>query len=132
VTGLFHLPQILDTTKVAAVYGFADPIGCEKTKRQSVRRVSTLFTFLIVLSVGCAETPEFFTLCDDNSNDFVETVPSGRVEPAVQIHQEPNGSSSLSGRGSSLRIDSHLSFHSPQRFTLSGQDLLLLLSIHRK
>jgi len=96
-----------------------------------VKRASILLTFLIVLSVGCAEIPELFSFCDDNSNDFVETVSVGRANAAPQIiQQEPNCASWLLPRESNICIGSDRS--SPQRLPLSGQELLLLLSIHRK
>jgi hypothetical protein len=96
-----------------------------------VRRAYILFTLLIVLSVGCAEIPELFRFCDDVSNDFVETVAVGRAKAAVQTTpQEPNCASSLLPRESNICRESDHS--SPQRSSLSGQELLLLLSIHRK
>jgi hypothetical protein len=96
-----------------------------------VRRASILFSFLIVLSVGCAEIPELLSFGDDISNDFVETVGVGRANAAAQIIQkEPNCASWLLPRESTVCRGSDHS--SPQRLPLSGQELLLLLSIHRK
>jgi hypothetical protein len=96
-----------------------------------VRRASVLFTFLIVLSVGCTEIPELLSFCDDNSNDFVETVAAARATAAAQIvQQEPNCSSWLLPR--ELNICRGSDHSSPQRLPLSGQELLLLLSIHRR
>jgi hypothetical protein len=96
-----------------------------------VRRASILFTFLIVLSVGCAETPELLSFCDDNSNDFVETVAVGRAKAAALIiQQEPNCASWLLPRESNICRGSDHS--SPHGLPLSGRELLLLLSIHRK
>ena len=96
-----------------------------------MKKASILLTFLIVLSVGCAEIPELFSFCDDVSNDFVETVGVGRANAAPQIiQQEPNCASWLIRRESNICRDSDHS--SPQRLPLSGQQLLLLLSIHRK
>jgi len=96
-----------------------------------VKRASILLTFLIVISVGCAEIPELLGFGDDNSNDFLETVVVGRAQAAAQvIQQEPNCASWLLPRESGIcRGSDHCS---PQRLHLSGQDLLLLLSIHRK
>ena len=85
----------------------------------------------MVLSVGCAEIPELFSFCDDTSNDFVETVAAGRANSAAQIiQQEPNCASWLLPREPNICIGSDR--FSPQRLPLSGQELLLLLSIHRK
>ena len=96
-----------------------------------MRRASILFSFLIVLSMGCAEIPELFSFGDDISNDFVETVAVGRANAAAQIiQQEPNCASWLLPRELSVYRDSDHS--SPQHSPLSGQELLLLLSIHRK
>jgi hypothetical protein len=96
-----------------------------------VRRASILFSFLIVLSMGCAEIPELFSFADDISNDFVETVAAGRANAVPQIiQQEPNCASWLLPRELSVCRGSDHS--SPQRSPLSGQELLLLLSIHRK
>jgi hypothetical protein len=96
-----------------------------------VRRASVLFTFLIVLSVGCAEIPELLSFRDDSSNDFVETVAAARAIATAQIvQQEPNCSSWLLPH--ELNICRGSDHSSPQRFPLSGQELLLLLSIHRR
>ena len=96
-----------------------------------MRRASILFSFLIVLSMGCAEIPELFSFGDDIANDFVETVAVGRANAAAQIiQQEPNCASWLLPRELSVCRGSDHS--SPQRSPLSGQELLLLLSIHRK
>ena len=96
-----------------------------------MRRASVLFTFLIVLSVGCAEIPELSGSCDDSSNDFVETVAVGRANAAAQIiEQEPNCAPFLFAHKSNIYRGSDHS--SPQRLPLSGQELLLLLSVHRK
>ena len=96
-----------------------------------MKKASILLTFLIVLSVGCAEIPELFSICDDTSNDFVETVVVGRAETEAQIiQQETNSASWLLPRESDICRGSDRS--SPQRLPLSGQELLLLLSIHRK
>jgi hypothetical protein len=96
-----------------------------------VKKASILLTFLIVLSVGCAEIPELLSFCDDVSNDFVETVGVRRANAAPQIiQQEPNCASWLLPRESNICIGSDRP--SPQRLPLSGQELLLLLSIHRK
>lgn len=96
-----------------------------------MRRASALFTFLIVLSVGCAEIPELISFCDDNSNDFVETVAAARAIAAAQIvQQEPNCSSWLLPR--ELNICRGAAHSSSQRLPPSGKELLLLLSIHRR
>jgi len=96
-----------------------------------VRRASVLFTFLVVLGVGCAEIPELLSFCDDSSNDFVETVVAARAIAAAQIvQQEPNCSSCLLPR--ELNICRAYDRSPLQRLPLSGQELLLLLSIHRR
>jgi hypothetical protein len=96
-----------------------------------VKRASILFAFLIVLSVGCAEIPELLSFCDDNSNDFVETVAASHAKAAAQtIQQVPNCASWV--LPPELSICKGYDHSSPQRFPLSGQKLLLLLSIHRK
>jgi len=96
-----------------------------------VKEASILLTFLIVLSVGCAEIPELFSFGDDISNDFVETVAVGRANAAAQIIQrEPNCASWLLPL--ELTVCRGSDHSSLQRSPLSGQELLLLLSIHRR
>ena len=85
----------------------------------------------MVLSVGCAEIPELLSFCDDNSNDFVETVAAARAIAGTQIvRQEPNCSSCLLPRELNMCRGSDHS--SPEPLPLSGPELLLLLSMHRK
>ena len=99
-----------------------------------MERLSILVTFLIVLGVGCAETPELVNFSDDNSNDFVETIDISRAELAGEITQQGrDGLSSCVALAARLRVSCfHLAFNCPKGSPLSGRELLLLLSIHRK
>jgi hypothetical protein len=97
-----------------------------------MKRASILLTFLIALGVGCAEAPEFFSFCDDTSNDFVETIPLGRAQAALRVVQlSLNCISSVFSREPS---PCGSSYHACQflQCSRSGQELQLLLSIHRK
>jgi len=92
-----------------------------------VKKASILLTFLIVLSVGCAEIPELLSFCDDVSNDFVETVGVGRANAAPQIiQQEPNRASWLFARESNICIGSDRS--SPQLTSVGARAPALALS----
>ena len=94
-----------------------------------MRRASILFTFLIILSVGCAELPELSSFCDDNSNDFVETIALGRANPAAQFVQKKRAPWLLARESNVYRGSDH---SSAQHLPLSGQELLHLVSIQRK
>ena len=86
--------------------------------------------FLVVLSIACVEIPELLTICDDASNDFVVSASSSKLsslQPLLKSVTLATCDKNLSSSFCQL-----MPVFSVQVSALTGQDLLVLLSVQKK
>ncbi len=97
---------------------------------RSFREFSILLLFSLALGLVCGELPEILKLCDDTSNDFVESPAAPKLGAVTIAHEVLASRRGSSVADFAVRILAMISSGEP--VVPSGPELLRLLSIQRK
>ncbi len=94
-----------------------------------LRKFGLLLMFMLTFGLLCSEIPESFSLCDDTSNDFVESACAREPGTVIAPLQEatPRQDTAAAAKFSALPL-----CYTEQPVHTSGSDLLQLLATQRK
>jgi hypothetical protein len=95
-----------------------------------LRRSFLLLVCSLAFGLVCSEIPESIRLCEDTSNDFVESTPAPKIDNVQTNRHEISSRQDKARRIATSPILRDI--YCPEPAPSSGPDLLQLLSIQRK